>query len=105
MHRYADILSSIRFITYSENLGRYIQAHNPNYKEVKGDPCPICLNPFERLKKVYEVIACGHKFHSHCLLRWIKTGENCPLCRTKIKDSEEDAIKRMQSSSGGSDGS
>ena len=31
--------------------------------------------------------ACKHCFHLHCILKWTRTQEKCPLCRAEWKDS------------------
>lgn len=41
--------------------------------------CPICM---EDLKQTDLIITrCGHQFHGTCMLRHMKTHDNCPMCR------------------------
>ena len=49
--------------------------------------CSIC---FEVLKdsdicKTH----CNHTFHTSCLLKWINSNSNCPLCRTELVEKIE----------------
>jgi len=38
--------------------------------------------------------ACGHGFHDHCIQKWLKTINNCPICRTpwniQVEDMDND---------------
>ena len=43
--------------------------------------CSICLEgTCPPLLKLY----CGHSFHKHCISRWFKTHNTCPVCRQLI---------------------
>lgn len=48
------------------------------------DDCSIC---FEEMKigKLEKCGTCCNHFHSECLVRWLKSKSNCPLCRSVIK--------------------
>ena len=48
--------------------------------ELGGEQCPVCLE--EGPTRV--TVACGHAFHSHCLVRCLETSTNCPMCRTDL---------------------
>lgn len=47
--------------------------------------CSICLTQFEDGQEVMEM-PCDkrHLFHSDCVGQWLRTSQNCPLCRTNI---------------------
>lgn len=47
--------------------------------------CSVCLCEYESDSKVV-VICCGHLFHEHCLLDWLKLKKECPLCRLNIEE-------------------
>jgi len=42
--------------------------------------CSICQNVYIDPKR----ISCGHTFCSSCIVLWLKTKNNCPLCRKKV---------------------
>ena len=49
------------------------------------DRCSIC---YEVDKKTCCALPCGHKFHKHCVLPWIKKHNTCPLCRRYVKSCD-----------------
>lgn len=46
------------------------------------EKCAVCL---EYLDNEYTSCIKGHKFHSECLLPWLKKSETCPMCRISTK--------------------
>jgi hypothetical protein len=45
--------------------------------------CCICLDSFEG-KQTLKPLRCGHVFHPLCIDKWIRTSDQCPLCKHKI---------------------
>eukprot|EP00927_Polykrikos_kofoidii_P079106 TRINITY_DN75900_c0_g1_i1.p1 TRINITY_DN75900_c0_g1~~TRINITY_DN75900_c0_g1_i1.p1 ORF type:complete len:489 (+),score=90.14 TRINITY_DN75900_c0_g1_i1:27-1469(+) len=44
--------------------------------------CSICLAEFEEGQEVVAIVRCGHRFHLHCLRRWMEEPPfSCPMCR------------------------
>eukprot|EP00930_Biecheleria_cincta_P088988 TRINITY_DN78240_c0_g1_i1.p1 TRINITY_DN78240_c0_g1~~TRINITY_DN78240_c0_g1_i1.p1 ORF type:complete len:320 (+),score=37.82 TRINITY_DN78240_c0_g1_i1:32-991(+) len=43
-------------------------------------PCPICEDPRDAQ------LACGHKFCSHCVARFMAEPIKCPLCRKNVRN-------------------
>ena len=43
--------------------------------------CTICLDFLDDNPKT---LACGHKFHEHCITRWCATRQTCPICRRRV---------------------
>ena len=43
--------------------------------------CAIC---HEEDSVVRHTLRCNHTFHVHCIDRWLRDRNTCPLCRTKI---------------------
>ena len=50
------------------------------------DQCSICLDDLDS----YYVLACGHKFHYHCILRARIKSDKCPICRALPDGSHQD---------------
>ena len=49
--------------------------------EENADCCAVCLGHIQ--SNVSET-ACGHRFHTTCLLRSFSVGSTCPLCRQEL---------------------
>ncbi|CAB0002621.1 unnamed protein product [Nesidiocoris tenuis] len=62
------LISPYRFAT-SEELGTF------------EDVCAVCLNPM----KLARITPCHHIFHGDCLRKWVKTSNNCPICKRELK--------------------
>ena len=43
--------------------------------------CSICLEDFGKGQRVRELPKCGHVYHAHCVDRWLRMHNACPLCR------------------------
>ena len=49
-----------------------------------GEQCGICLEYLDQHRDEH-TLACGHRFHSACLLPWVLNQNNsCPSCRTAM---------------------
>lgn len=62
-------------------------ARNSRFDE-KGDEeyeekCAICLDDFEP-KEVIIRTPCNHMFHEDCIVPWVKSHGQCPVCRFAI---------------------
>ena len=50
--------------------------------------CAICLDTIKH-KEAITKLRCGHRFHSDCLQRSLRSGNaNCPMCRAVIANNE-----------------
>ena len=48
----------------------------------KESKCPICLGEFDTTDAtLLQLKNCGHTFHSACLMTWLNTKTNCPVCK------------------------
>lgn len=47
----------------------------------EGTECAICLDDGGQ---DWRALLCGHSFHEHCLLRWLRQARRCPLCRMDL---------------------
>ncbi len=45
--------------------------------------CIICLESF--ISDNQTILACGHTFHSKCILTWFEKKLSCPYCKIKFK--------------------
>jgi len=86
----------------------FCKIHNPEYKcnccsklackngfcknHLKLETCGICL---EEMKYKYQCVLknCAHEFCKRCIHQWLFHNSTCPMCRTKVSDSER-AISR-----------
>jgi E3 ubiquitin-protein ligase RBX1 len=48
-----------------------------NFVDIKVTPCEITTG------------VCEHKFHQHCITRWLKLRSNCPMCNKPWEDGSE----------------
>lgn len=49
--------------------------------------CPICLGQFDGTESdlhLRMLKSCGHTFHSACLMTWLNTKTNCPVCKMSL---------------------
>ncbi|GLJ43951.1 hypothetical protein SUGI_0916240 [Cryptomeria japonica] len=58
-----------------------------NKEKEESDPiphtCSICLEDFSAEQQLL-CLPCKHKFHSECLMPWIKRKGQCPVCRLDL---------------------
>ena len=43
--------------------------------------CSICLQEYQDNEQTYTLDACGHKFHTKCIIDWFRRASTCPCCR------------------------
>ena len=58
-------------------------------KETKEVPyamelCAIC---HEEDRVVRHTLPCNHRFHLHCITRWLRNNDTCPMCRMDLKNA------------------
>merc|ERR1712098_340538 len=46
--------------------------------------CSICLDEFD-VHQMVLATHCGHHFHRHCIMRWIRQKATCPNCRQSLE--------------------
>jgi len=46
--------------------------------------CVVCLVEFEQ-RHLLRHLPCGHKFHKHCIDKWLRRNKTCPLCLWDIE--------------------
>ncbi len=59
--------------------------------------CSICYDDVSSTSNI-ATTKCGHRFHASCLIMWItsNTNKNCPVCRMKLIDEEEEEHIRTE---------
>lgn len=55
--------------------------------------CTICT---DELDGPCSVTACGHIFHTKCLLAWFEHQPVCPLCKTKPNGRPSDFVRELR---------
>ncbi|KAJ4980494.1 hypothetical protein NE237_031331 [Protea cynaroides] len=50
-----------------------------------GKGCPICLEDFVPNEEIL-MTPCKHMFHDECILPWVKSHGQCPVCRSALCD-------------------
>jgi hypothetical protein len=58
----------------------------PWRKTASKDECCICLECYASGESICVPISeeCDHVFHEECIVEWLKTHSECPLCRVKL---------------------
>ena len=51
-------------------------------KPIEETTCAICLEDLTDCNKT--ITACGHQYHTNCLMRCMRTTDKCPTCRANI---------------------
>ncbi|CAL5428107.1 unnamed protein product [Camellia sinensis] len=49
--------------------------------EEEGEVCGVCQDDMEVGDDEARAMGCMHKFHGHCIFKWLKHKNVCPLCR------------------------
>nr|GMD91581.1 RING-H2 finger protein ATL54-like [Ipomoea batatas] len=47
--------------------------------------CAVCLNLFQAEDNLRIMPKCNHAFHVSCIDTWLKSHQNCPVCRAVIE--------------------
>ena len=68
-----SVINSITVCKYRRGEGRH-----------EGTECSICLNEFREDENLRVLPSCNHAFHVPCIDTWLKSHQNCPLCRSKV---------------------
>ncbi|KAF6158330.1 hypothetical protein GIB67_022410 [Kingdonia uniflora] len=62
-----------------------------------GKSCTICLEDFVPKEEVV-LTPCKHMFHEYCIVRWVKSHAQCPVCRSTIGEGRQDSESRERMS-------
>lgn len=64
---------------------RRSSSYNVDKGDEDGKRCAICLEDFEGGEQVM-VTPCDHMFHEECILPWVRSHGQCPVCRFVLSD-------------------
>eukprot|EP00752_Nemacystus_decipiens_P007816 g6981.t1 len=53
-------------------------------------------------KGSFAYLPCGHRFHTHCIGRWLAHSSSCPSCRSRVEDDEPTATSSAPSAASSS---
>ncbi|VVB06196.1 unnamed protein product [Arabis nemorensis] len=96
------------------NLSLYYRNKTPgsensrNPRNISGDEeedkkCTVCLEDFEP-KETVMLTPCKHMFHEECIVPWLKTKGQCPVCRfVVLKPTKRDSSPIISSTLAGGD--
>ncbi|KAI3440556.1 BZIP domain-containing protein [Psidium guajava] len=77
-----------------ENLPTIVLGRGDVEKNV--GPCPVCKDEFDVGEKVVD-LPCSHRYHSDCILPWLRMRNTCPVCRYELPTNESDYEGRRMS--------
>ncbi|EEF44516.1 E3 ubiquitin-protein ligase RNF115 [Ricinus communis] len=83
-----------RLCLYYRDQAPNIVNERAREKEEDGKRCAVCLEDFEP-KEIVMLTPCNHMFHEECIVPWVKSNGQCPVCRFALCD-------RIRGSSSGS---
>ncbi len=77
------IMTCIYFPKQVPRQIRIITLPNPIIlNNLQTEECSICMDLDNT--KAWIMLPCGHKFHNSCIVQWLNTQQNCPICRHNV---------------------
>ncbi|XP_015881303.2 uncharacterized protein LOC107417220 isoform X1 [Ziziphus jujuba] len=74
---------------FTKRINLYYRDIPVNEKEINGQEegkrCAICLEDFEPKQEVM-LTPCNHIFHEECIVPWVTSNPQCPVCRFGLGD-------------------
>lgn len=67
---------------YRDNAANGLQERKKE-KDEEGKRCAVCLEDFEPREEVM-LTPCSHMFHEDCIVPWLTSKGQCPVCRFVI---------------------
>lgn len=71
------------------------EMENKEKKNEEGKSCAVCLEDFVPKQEVM-VTPCKHMFHEDCIMPWLKSQGQCPICRFVICEKERENQNQNQ---------
>lgn len=71
---------------------RAINVYKEMEKQTEDDAmrCAVCLEDFEPKEKVM-LTPCNHMFHEDCIVPWVKSNAQCPVCRFSFGENRRES--------------
>ncbi|KAL5732161.1 RING-type E3 ubiquitin transferase [Ranunculus cassubicifolius] len=85
----------------NNNWSLYYRDSKLEHQDDDGKSCAICLEDFEPREEVVTT-PCKHMFHEECILRWVKSNGQCPVCRHVIIEKKKEQTRAASSNSNSS---
>ena len=63
-------------------------------RDEDGKRCPICLDDFESGQEVM-LTPCNHMFHEDCIMPWVKSNSQCPVCRYAFSEQMRERASNL----------
>jgi len=88
MQRLANNVPELQSVLAINNVQRSLLPLNTTTADIKintvkepfeSSECPVCMEEFGKTDIM--VTTCGHKFHTTCMFKHLRTVNNCPCCR------------------------
>lgn len=73
---------------YRENNRRNYNERSNGDNDEEGKRCAVCLEDFQPKEEVMTT-PCNHMFHEECIVPWVKSNGQCPVCRFALFERTE----------------
>nr|GEX56321.1 putative RING-H2 finger protein ATL71 [Tanacetum cinerariifolium] len=61
-----------------------------------GKRCAVCLDDFKP-REMVTLTPCNHMFHDNCIIPWVKSRGQCPVCRFVISEENKECERTLAS--------
>ena len=75
------VTSYAMLVPVNNNNGNDMMVASP---ETICESCSICLEDFQEMDEVRQLLGCHHVFHRECIDHWLAKAATCPRCRQKV---------------------
>ena len=77
--------SAVRAVPRRRLTGEDVEALVRNETRSTERACCVCLEDYGKGDTVKTLPRCGHRFHAHCIDRWLLCRNACPVCRVGLE--------------------
>lgn len=79
-----------RLSLYYRDQATNVYKEMQKQKEEDAMRCAVCLEDFEPKEKVM-LTPCNHMFHEDCIVPWVKSNAQCPVCRFSLGENKRES--------------